>query len=77
MLTCGDPLSVQLLCILCFKIWLAQNLLMYQQKTSEPVYVAEEAFNCVMDFNSWSLEFSAKKKLEINREYNPRNVHIL
>lgn len=30
-----------------------------------------------MEFNSWNPGFSTKKKLEIDPEYSPKNVHVL
>ncbi|CAI8584800.1 unnamed protein product [Vicia faba] len=79
LLTYGDMLSVQLLCSLLQKIWNARNLQLYQQKSLNPIRVAEVALECVLEFNKWNPEVGAKKKLLVHSELEivPKNIHVL
>ncbi|XP_058757306.1 uncharacterized protein LOC131630543 [Vicia villosa] len=62
-LSCGDVLSLQLLCTLVYKIWLSRNLKLYQMKDSLPVTVAKEAVDSMVEFNNWNV-VSRRENLE-------------
>ncbi|XP_058784773.1 uncharacterized protein LOC131659623 [Vicia villosa] len=76
-LSCGDDFSVQLLCTLMHKIWRARNCLLYQNKASDPIKVAAEALDSVLEFNKWNPVLSAKRKLTSQEEHMPQDVHVL
>lgn len=44
------------------KIWDARNLQLYQQKRLNPIRVAEEALERVMEFKNWNPKERIKEK---------------
>lgn len=49
----------------------------YQQKESQPIRVAEEALERVLEFNKWNLEENVKENDPLRVDSNPRNIHIV
>ena len=51
--------------MLIFKIWIARNLQLYQNKTSAPQKLSEEALVGVLQFNRWNPELRVSRKIRV------------
>ncbi|XP_058757305.1 uncharacterized protein LOC131630541 [Vicia villosa] len=55
-LSCGDVFSIQLLCTMLHRTWLARNSAVFNQIFQDPIRVAEDAVNGVAEHNRWNQE---------------------
>lgn len=67
-----------MVCACLYKVWVARNLVVFQEKLCCPIVVAGGVYDCVQEFDRLNPEYGKRKKAAVVRPHEtfPLDVHF-